>query len=260
MVQLVAAYKPRGRRTRYLAPVALVVVVAACVVVAASPRGSSGPRSRGSVASRASVPSVAPYWTVRQGDTYTLIAAQTGLTVAQLEAFNRDADPMSLVPGERLNLWAHPPAPRPKPLGPLFWTVRIGQSFGSIADQAGVSIATLEALNPRLHAAALQPGDQVRLRPGSESSGTASLTVAQLEAFNPPTGPLRLVAKLPNVWGYPPAPRPKPRGPLVWTVRSGQSFGSIADQTGVSIATLEALNPRLQPATLQPGDRVRLRQ
>ncbi len=259
MVQLVAATRPRGRRTRYLAPVALVVVAIACVVVAVSPRGSSGPHSRGSVASQAPGPSVPPYWTVRPGDTYTLISLKTGLTVAQLEAFNPNADQMSLIPGERLNLWAHPPAPRPKPLGPLFWTVRSGQSFGSIAAQTSISIATLEALNPRLQATNLQPGDQVRLRPGSESSGKITLTVAQLEAFNPPTGPLRLAEKLPNVWGYPPAPPLKPLGPLVWTVRSGQSFGSIADQTAISIATLEALNPQLQPATLQPGDRVRLR-
>jgi LysM repeat protein len=146
---------------------------------------------------------------VRPGDTYTLISAKIGLTVAQLEAFNPDANPMSLVPGERLNLWAHPPAPRPKPLGPLFWTVRSGQSFGSISNQTGISIATLETLNPRLRAAALQPGDQVKLRPGSESSGKITLTAAQLEAFNPAAGTLRLVARLPNVWGYPPAPRPR---------------------------------------------------
>ncbi len=238
---------------------ALVVVAVACAVLVVSLPGSSGPRSRGSVATHASGPSVPPYWTVHPGDTYSLISEKTGLTVAQLEAFNPNTDPMSLVPGERLNLWAHPPAPRPKPLGPLFWTVRSGQSFGSIADQTAISIVTLEALNPRLHAANLQPGDQVRLRPGSQSSGKITLTVAQLEAFNPPTGPLRLAEQLPNVWGYPPAPPPKPLGPLFWTVRSGQSFGSIADQTAISIATLEALNPQLQPATLQPGDRVRLR-
>ena len=42
-------------------------------------------------------------------------------------------------------------------------------------------------------------------------------------------------------------------------VRSGQSFGSIAASTGINIVTLEQLNPKLKPATLQPGDEVRLR-
>jgi LysM repeat protein len=164
MVQLVAATRLRGGGTRFLAPVALVIVVAACVVVVASPRGSSGPRSRAAGGTHATVPGVPPYWTVRPGDTYSLISAKTGLTVAQLEAFNPDIAQSSLIPGERLNLWAHPPAPRPTPLGPLFWTVRSGQSFGSIADQTGINLATLEALNPGLNPATLQPGDRVRLR------------------------------------------------------------------------------------------------
>ncbi len=165
MVQLVAATRLRGGGTRFLAPVALVIEVAACVVVVASHQGSSGSRSRAPGATRAAVASVAPYWTVRPGDTFSLIAAKTGLTVAQLEAFNPDADQFNLIPGERLNLWAHPPAPPPTPLGPLFWTVRSGQSFGSIVDQTGIDLATVEALNPGLNPATLVPGDRVRLRP-----------------------------------------------------------------------------------------------
>lgn len=49
--------------------------------------------------------------------------------------------------GQRLNLWAHPPAPRPKPLGPRFWTVRAGESFGSIAAKTGIDLTKLEELN-----------------------------------------------------------------------------------------------------------------
>src|SRR5205085_5893808 len=67
-------------------------------------------------------------------------------------------------PGVRLNLWRHPPKPSPKPLGPRFWTVRGGESFGSIAANTGINIVTLEQLNPQLKAATLQPGDRVRLR------------------------------------------------------------------------------------------------
>jgi LysM repeat protein len=42
-------------------------------------------------------------------------------------------------------------------------------------------------------------------------------------------------------------------------VRPGESFGSIAAKTGINLAKLEQLNPRLKPTTLRPGDRVRLR-
>jgi predicted Zn-dependent protease len=45
----------------------------------------------------------------------------------------------------------------------MFWTVRPGQSFGSIAAATKISIGTLEQLNPNLNAASVQAGDRVRL-------------------------------------------------------------------------------------------------
>jgi LysM repeat protein len=102
---------------------------------------------------------------VHPGDTYAQISMKTGLSIDQLEAFNRNVDPLSLRPGQRLSLWPHPPPPRPKPPGPQFWTVRRGDSFGLIAAKTGINLTRLEQLNPRLKPDALQPGDQVRLRP-----------------------------------------------------------------------------------------------
>jgi LysM repeat protein len=157
----------RGRALRYLAPAALGILLAAVIVVVVSvPSGSSGsgPHAKPAAASRVAVRRLPPYWIVRPGETFMKIAAKTGLTVAQLEAFNPQEDPMSIVPGERLNLWLHPPMPRPKPPGPMFWLVRAGQSFGSIAAKTGISIVRLEELNSQLKPAMLQPGDRVRLR------------------------------------------------------------------------------------------------
>jgi len=101
---------------------------------------------------------------VRPGDTLTQIANKTGVSVDQLEARNPRIDPQGLVPGARLLLWRHPPKPRPKPLGPRFWTVRSGESFGSIAARTGINITKIEELNPHLKPTTLQPGDRVRLR------------------------------------------------------------------------------------------------
>jgi LysM repeat protein len=104
---------------------------------------------------------------VRPGDTLAQISANTGLSVALLEAYNPSVNPLALSPGERLNLWQHPPQPakpKPKPPGPMFWDVQSGQSFGSIAASTGIAITTLEQLNPNLKPSSLQPGDRVRLR------------------------------------------------------------------------------------------------
>jgi LysM repeat protein len=165
-VQFAPANTSRGWPLRYLAPAALAIVLAAVIAVVVTVPGNSGVHSRSATASSVTVRRLPPYWIVHPGDTFTQIATKTGLTVAQLEAFNPQADPSALIPGQRLSLWRHPPVPGPKPPGPLFWTVRPGESFGSIAAKTGVDISRLEQLNPQLKPATLQPGDRVRLRPG----------------------------------------------------------------------------------------------
>jgi LysM repeat protein len=162
------ARQPGRILARLLAPLMLLGVAAAVVLIVSSPPGflrysAAGTHSSPAAAHRR----LAPYWTVRPGDSFAVIAAKTGLTMDQLEAYNPNADPLALTPGERLNLWQHPPQPhRPKskPPGPMFWTVRPGQSFGSIAAATKINIATLEQLNPKLPPASVQPGDRVRLR------------------------------------------------------------------------------------------------
>jgi LysM repeat protein len=49
------------------------------------------------------------------------------------------------------------------------------------------------------------------------------------------------------------------RGPRTYTVKSGDTASGIALKTGVSLSQLRKLNPRLDPAALVPGQRLRLR-
>lgn len=46
--------------------------------------------------------------------------------------------------------------------------------------------------------------------------------------------------------------------PTVYVIRAGDTLGAIASRFGISIATIEALNPQLNPNALQVGQRVRL--
>ena len=48
--------------------------------------------------------------------------------------------------------------------------------------------------------------------------------------------------------------------PATYTVRSGDNLSAIGARTHVSLTTLEALNPSLDPNSLQTGQRIRLRQ
>jgi len=165
-----ATSSPRGRPrrvSRILAPIVLAIAAAAVIAVVITTPDQSSHRSGGARTSHATVRTPPPYWIVRPGDTLMQIAAKTGVSVAQLQAFNPDVNPLALVPGQRLKLWLHPPKPTPTPvpLGPLYWTVRPGQSYGSIAAHTGINLLTLEQLNPRLKPTTLWPGDRLRLRP-----------------------------------------------------------------------------------------------
>lgn len=106
---------------------------------------------------------------------------------------------------------------------PPYWTVRRGDTYVRIARETGLTVDELETFNPRADPSTIQPGQKLKLRR--------------------------------NV----PKPKPKPLGPKYVTVRTGDSFGSIAAKTGKNILRLQRLNPKLKPTQLQPGDRVRLR-
>lgn len=112
-----------------------------------------------------------------------------------------------------------------EPKGPGFVKVKEGDSYGAIAARAGVSVDDLIELNPRVNPSALQPGQRLKLR---------------ADARLPP-------------------PKAKRKGPVFWTVRTGQTFASISAKTGHSVQRLRRLNRKVKPEDLQPGDRIRLR-
>jgi LysM repeat protein len=163
-VQLAGVSSPSVRYSHYLAPLALVILLAAVIGVVVTIPGRSSQHHYAGTVSRGAARKGPPYWFVRPGDTLSQISMKTGLSIDQLEAFNPQVDPNNLLPGKRLNLWAHPPTPRPPPPGPMFWTVRAGDSFGSIAAKTGINIIKLEKLNPQLKPTSLARGDRVRLR------------------------------------------------------------------------------------------------
>lgn len=106
---------------------------------------------------------------------------------------------------------------------PPWWTVHRGESYSKIAQKTGLTVDQLETFNPYTNPATIVPGQRLKLR----------LNV--------------------------PLPKPKPKGPRFHTVRTGESFGSIASKTHHSIVALQQLNPKLKPTELQPGARMRLR-
>jgi len=48
-------------------------------------------------------------------------------------------------------------------------------------------------------------------------------------------------------------------GQQFWTVQAGDTFGVIASKSGVSVATIETLNPTASSTTLHIGEKIRIR-
>ncbi len=150
-----------GNELWFVVPVAFIVAVLAIGGIAVSALNNTEAPNDATAAEIAKLPA---YWTVKTGQTYSQIAERTGLSIDQLETFNPRVNPQALRPGQRIKLRDDVPPPPPPPLGPKFWKVRQGQSFGSIAAATGKPIDRLIALNKRLKPEELRPGDRVRLR------------------------------------------------------------------------------------------------
>lgn len=105
--------------------------------------------------------------------------------------------------------------------GPSSYTVRKGDSYGSIAQKVGLKVEDLERFNPYVNPATIRPGQRLKLRATP--------------------------------------PKVKKRGPIFHKVREGDSFGSIAFRWDTSVPRLKRLNPKFENTPMKPGDNVRLR-
>jgi len=113
-----------------------------------------------------------PYYVVKRGDVLFAIAQKTGVPVEDLRALNPDADPLALEPGARIRLRASAPLPstldraRARRRGPRrpYYVVKRGDTVSAIADKTGVPIPRLLALNKKLRADSVVPGQRIKLR------------------------------------------------------------------------------------------------
>jgi len=51
----------------------------------------------------------------------------------------------------------------------------------------------------------------------------------------------------------------KSKGPRFYRIKAGDTPSAIAEKTGVTLSTIEQLNPNLDPQALSPGQRIKLR-
>jgi LysM repeat protein len=91
----------------------------------------------------------------------------------------------------------------------------------------------------------------VLVRAGFESgrSGKPAATITSVPRQPPPTTTTTTTTK---------KKRPKPVEQFI-TVQAGDTFSVISSRTGVPVATIERLNPKVTSTTLHIGERVRIK-
>ena len=219
-----------------------------------------------------------PY-TVMAGDTLYSIAMKYNTTVPQIMRVNPWINPHYLHIGQIICI-PIPPVPQPCPAGTFPYTVQAGDTFYSLAQRFGTTVAAIQAANPGVNPNNLQIG-QVICIPGApwpspgcpfgtfpytiKSGDTFYLlakrfgtTVEAIQAANPGVDPLNLqigsVICIPGGPGPTPGPTPGcPHGTFPYTVKSGDTFYLLAKRFGTTVSAIQAANPGVNPNNLQIG-------
>lgn len=152
--------------------------------------------------------------TVSRGETLGGIAARYGTSTAALAAANGITDPNRIYAGARLTVPGSDRVATPA-VATSTYTVRRGDTLGTIASRGGTTLATLVALNEIKNPNLIRVG-QVLSLPGSATPGTPSS---------------------PGVPSTPPA-----GGATHHVVRSGDTISGVAARYGISQAQLVGAN------------------
>ena len=141
------------------------------------------------------------------------IAREFGIPLADLLDANPNVDPANLVVGSQICLPGI--APEPDCPGGQLYTIRAGDTFYQLSRRFNVSLDDLLAANPGVDPNRLQVG-QVICIPGM-------------------------------------APPPKECPGILYTIRSGDTFYSLAQRYGVTVDLIIQYNPGIDPMRLQVG-------
>ncbi len=217
-------------------------------------------------------------YTVRPGDTLSGIAHQYRLSVNDLVALNKLADPNKVRAGQKLLLpgrvtikpaAAKPkakPAAKPAAAAPASaaalqgteYTVVSGDNLSKIAKRCGVSLSALRAANA-LQSDRLQIGQKLKIPEAAAPAAPApvsqgALVPAPVVSAEPAAAP----AAAEGIPAEPPAAAPAAGLGVVHTVQPGEDLPSIAKLYATTVDELASLNQLGDARTVQPGQRLNI--
>lgn len=165
-------------------------------------------------------------YTVRAGDTLAAIAAKHNVSIDDLKSWNslRDAD--NILVGQKLTVKAQKVAASTPSSAPVYHTVKSGDTLSEIASKYGVSTSSIQAANG-LKGTTIVVGQKLVVKGGSSSS-TSSATSSGSSAKA-----------------------------VSYTVRGGDTLGSIAEKYDCTVAELKSWN-KLSGSTIYAGQKLKI--
>lgn len=168
-------------------------------------------------------PAWAESYTVRPGDTLSVVARDHGVTVAELQAANRLSDPNRLVAGRALVI------------PPLVHVVQPGEALSVIARRYGTTTAALAAANGISDLDHVRAGQTLRVRGAGSGGGAPSPAPTSA-----PAGPAAVASVAPATTNH--------------VIRPGEALSILARRLGTTTAELLRLNDLPNPHRIRAGD------
>lgn len=123
------------------------------------------------------------------------------------------------------------------------YTVKVGDSLGSIANDKGLSVEDIQSVNPGVDFSVVNPGQKIKLPASAkEKAQKSKKTSANGQAKSKSTA----------------TSSAKEKTKETYTVKTGDSIGSIADDFGLSVEEIEAENPEVDFSVVNPGQVIKL--
>ncbi|NMA03550.1 MAG: LysM peptidoglycan-binding domain-containing protein, partial [Clostridiales bacterium] len=158
-------------------------------------------------------------YTIKAGDTFFTLAQRFNTTVAAIQRANPNVDPNRLQIGQVICIPGTEPTPPGRcPSGTFEYTIKAGDTFFTLAQRFNTTVAAIQRANPNVDPNRLQIG-QVICIPGTE-----------------PTPPGKC-----------------PSGTSEYTIKSGDTFFTLAKRFNTTVEAIQRANPGVNPNNLQIG-------
>ncbi len=216
------------------------------------------------------------YYTIKAGDTLYSIARSYNISLDDLIEANPQIDPRRLFVGQVICIpLAVPPVTCPEGTTP--YTVVAGDTLYAIARRFNVPYDALVEANPGIDPERLLIGQQIcipaPLPPAECPEGTEAYSIQTGDTFyaiareynttvealiqaNPGVNPNNLRVGQQICIPTAPAPSECPEGTFSYTIKTGDTFYSIAQQYNTTVEALIDYNPDMDPDSLQIGQQI----